>query len=77
MAAVTCEQMGNIALATEQYRNQGESLQAVLAEANKLENDGQFSKDDMLRIRRTVQESFDRTRSALEILAECKQASSK
>ena len=28
-AAVTCDQLGNIALATEQFRNQGESLQAI------------------------------------------------
>ena len=28
-AALTCDQMGNIALATEQYRNQGEPLQVL------------------------------------------------
>ena len=71
-AAVTCDQLGNIALATEQYRNQGESLQGILAEANKLEADGNLGKEDMLKVRKTVQESYDRTRTPLEIRKDCK-----
>jgi hypothetical protein len=72
-AAVTCDQLGNIALATEQYRNQGEPLQVLLAEADKLESGG-LTKDDMVKVRKTVQESYDRTRTPLEIRKDCKDA---
>jgi hypothetical protein len=72
-AAVTCDQLGNIALATEQYRNQGEPLQVLLAEADKLESGG-MTKDDMVKVRKTVQESYDRTRTPLEIRKDCKDA---
>jgi hypothetical protein len=71
-ATVTCDQLGNIAMATEQYRNQGEQLQVIMAEADKLEAGSNLTKDDMLRIRQTVQQSFDRTRTPLEIRKECK-----
>ena len=70
-AAVNCEQLGNIALATEQYRNQGEPLQVLLAEADKLEGAG-MTKDDMAKIRKTVLETYDRTRTPLEVRKECK-----
>jgi Flp pilus assembly protein CpaB len=73
-ATVTCDQLGNIALATEQYRNQGEQLQIIMAEANKLETGNNLSKDDMLAIRQTVQQTYDRTRTPLEIRKECKDA---
>jgi hypothetical protein len=76
-AAVTCDQLGNIALATEQYRNQGESLAAVLGEADKLEASNNLSKDDMVRVRQTVQQAFDRTRTPLEIRIDCKDAPAK
>ncbi len=73
-AAVTCDQLGNIALATEQYRNQGEPLQVLLAEADKLESGGMTSKADMVKVRKTIQESYDRTRTPLEIRTDCKDA---
>ena len=76
-AAVTCDQLGNIALATEQYRNQGESLPGVLAEADKLESTNNLSKEDMVRVRQTVQQTFDRTRTPLEIRIECKDVPAK
>ena len=68
---MTCDQLGNIALATEQYRNQGEPLQALLVEADKLESGG-MTKEDMVKVRKTVQETYDRTRTPLEIRTECK-----
>ena len=71
-AAVTCDQLGNIALATEQFRNQGASLPVILAEADKLEAENSFSKADMASIRQTVQQTFDRTRTALEIRQDCR-----
>ena len=76
-AVVTCDQLGNIALATEDFRNHGESLQAILVEADKLESGSDLSKEDMVRIRQTVRETFDRTRTALEVRAECKDAPAK
>ncbi len=76
-AAVTCDQLGNIALATEQYRNQGEPLQVLLAEAEKLESGGNMTKEDMLRIRKTVQEAYDRTFTPLEIRKDCKDVRAK
>ncbi len=72
-AVVTCDQLGNLALATEQYRNQGEPLQVLLAEADKLESGG-LTKEDMVKVRKTVQESYDRTRTPLEIRKDCKDA---
>jgi hypothetical protein len=77
IAAVTCDQLGNVALATEQYRNQGEPLQVLLSEVDKLGGDGKMNKDDMALMRKTVQESYDRTRTPLEIRKECKDVPAK
>ncbi len=77
MAVVTCDQLGNVALATEQYRNEGEPLQVLLAEVDKLGGDGKITKDDMALMRKTVQESYDRTRTPLEIRKECKDVPAK
>jgi len=68
--------VGNIALATEQYRNQGEPLQVLLAEANKLENGG-MSKEDLVMVKKTIQETYDRTRTPLEIRKDCKDVPAK
>ena len=75
-AALTCDQLGNIALATEQYRNQGEPLQVLLAEANKLESGG-MSKEDLVMVKKTIQETYDRTRTPLEIRKDCKDVPAK
>jgi len=77
VAAITCDQLGNIALATEQYRNQGEQLQIIMVEVDKLEAANNLSKEDMLRVRQTVQQSYDRTRTPLEIRKECKDVPAK
>ena len=76
-AAVTCDQLGNLALATEQYRNEGVPLQVLMAEADKLASDGQLTKDDMQRIKKTVQDSYDRTRTPVEIRKACKEVPAK
>ena len=75
-AVLTCDQVGNIALATEQYRNQGEPLQVLLAEANKLESGG-MSKEDLAIVKKTIQETYDRTRTPLEIRKDCKDVPAK
>ncbi len=69
---VTCDQLGNIALATEQFRNQASPLQDILAEANKLETDGGLSKDDMVKVRKAVEETYNLVHTPLEIRKECK-----
>ena len=71
-AAVTCEQLANVAYATQQLRNQGQSLQAVLAEADKLESSGKFTAGELERIRDVVNTAFTGGRSPLEVLQECK-----
>lgn len=71
-AALTCEQLANIAYATQQLRNQGQSLQAVLAEADKLESSGKFTAGELERIRDVVDTAFTGGRSPLEVLQECK-----
>jgi hypothetical protein len=71
-AAVTCEQLGNIAQTTEDLRNQGYALESVLAEADKLEASDKLSKQDIGLVRKTVDQTFKRDRTPLEILQECK-----
>ena len=76
-AVVTCDQLGNISLATEQYRNNGESLEGILIEADKLGDDGKLTKEDLERIRTTIRETFDRTRTPLDVRKECKDVPAK
>ena len=73
-AAVTCEQLGNIAFTTEQLRNQGYSLESLLTEADTLEVSDKLSKQEIARVRDTVDQAFKRTRTPLEILQDCKEA---
>ena len=73
-AAVTCEQLGNIAQTTEELRNQGYALESVLAEADKLEASDKLSKQDIGLVRKTVDQTFKRDRTPLEILQECRAA---
>jgi hypothetical protein len=76
-AAITCDQLGNLALATEQYRNQGESLSVLLAEADKLEVSSNLTKEDMVRVRQTVQRTFDRSLTPYDVRKDCKDAPAK
>ena len=73
-AAVTCEQLGNIAQTTEELRNQGNSLASVLAEADKLEASDKMSKRDIGRVREVIDQTFKRTYTPLEILQDCRDA---
>ena len=73
-AALTCEQLGNIAQTTEQLRNQGNSLPSVLAEADKLEVSDKLSKQEVGRVREVIDQTFKRTYTPLEILQECRDA---
>jgi len=71
-AEVTCEQLADIAYVTQQLRDQGQSLQAVLGEAGKLKSSGKFTADDLERIWIVVVTAFRGGRSPLEVLQECK-----
>lgn len=71
-AAVSCEQLADIAYTTEQLRNQGYSLTVVLAEADKLELSGKFTPPELARIRNVVEKAFKGVQSPLEVLQECK-----
>lgn len=71
-AAVSCEQLAEIAYATQRLRDQGHSLQAVLAEADKLEASGKFTAGELERVKEVVDTAFKGGRSPLEVLQECK-----
>jgi hypothetical protein len=72
-AEVTCEQLGNIAFATQQMRDQGYSLPVVQDELDKLQTNNKFSAAEMTRIRDVADQAFKGgTRAPLEILQECK-----
>ena len=70
-AAITCEQLGNIAFTTEQLRNEGYSLPTVLNEADKLETSDKLTKVEIARVREVVEQAFRLTRTPLEILKAC------
>ena len=72
-AAVTCEQLAEIAHATQQLRDQGYSLTVVLAEADKLAASDQFTAAELDRIKDVVEKAFKRIQSPLEVLQECKE----
>ena len=72
-AEVTCDQLANIAFATQQMRDQGYSLTVVQDEVDKLATNNKFSAAEMARIRDVTDRAFKGgTRSPLEILQECK-----
>ncbi len=70
--AVTCEQFADIAFATQQLRDQGNSLQMVLAEADKLESSKKFTADELGRIKDVVEMAYKSIRSPLEVLQACR-----
>ena len=72
-AEVACEQLANIAMATQQLRDQGYSLTVVQGEADKLESSNKFSAAEMGQIRNAVDQAFKSIRSPLDILQECKE----
>ena len=71
-AALTCEQLANVALVTQQLRDQGQSLQAVQAEAAKLGSSGKFTAAELEHIRNVVDIAFKGGRSPLEVLQDCR-----
>ena len=70
---LSCEQLGEIAQSTVEYRDQGQPLAAVLAEADRLEATGRFTRDDIALMRVVIRASFRRDKAPHEILFECKE----
>jgi hypothetical protein len=77
LAEVSCEQLGQIALSTEQLRDQGYALADVMMEADRLDTSGKFSATEMFAIRKAINDSFLRTRTANEIFVECREKTEK
>jgi hypothetical protein len=72
-AAVTCEQLANVAVRSQQLRDQGNSLGAVLAEADHLDAGSRLTKAELDRIKDAMQQAFNGSiRTPLDILQECK-----
>ena len=71
-AAVTCEQLADIAFTTQKLRDQGYSLVTVLAEADKLESSKKFTTAELDNIRSVVEQAFKSIRSPYEVLQTCR-----
>lgn len=72
-AALTCEQLANVAYATQQLRDQGNSLADVLADADRLKETDKLNDQDLERVRDIVGEAFSGGSSMpIEFLRECK-----
>jgi hypothetical protein len=71
-AAVSCEQLADIALTTEQLRDQGYSLPTVVAEVDKLKTGDKVTTAELARIKEVVEQAFKAVHSPLEILKDCK-----
>ncbi len=72
-AALTCEQLANVAYATQQLRDQGNSLAEVMANADRLKENDKLNDQDLERVRDIVGEAYSGgSRMPLEFLQECK-----
>jgi hypothetical protein len=70
-AAVTCEQLGQMALSSERLRDQGYPLPQIMTEIDRLVAGNNFSAEEIAGIRRAVNDAFLRTRTANEVVVEC------
>lgn len=71
-AAVSCEQLAEIAYVTERMRDNGTSLADVMLEADRIEASKKFTADEIAGIRETIDNSFKRIRNTNETLLECR-----
>lgn len=72
-AAVSCEQLGQLALSTEQMRDQGVSLEQISRDLDALAARGQLSAADAAAVQKAVRDAFLRTRSPNETVLECRE----
>jgi hypothetical protein len=71
-AAVTCEQLAEIAYVTERMRDNGTPLAEVMLEADRLEAGKRFTALEIADIRDTIDNAFKRIRNTNETLLECR-----
>ena len=74
IAALSCEQLANIAFSTQKFRDQGYPLSTLLAEANKLEATEKLTATELENLRNVVEQAYNAgSRGPLEMLKTCKE----
>lgn len=71
-SAVSCEQLGQLALSTEQLRDQGISLEQINRDLDALAARGQLSAADAAAVQKAVKDAFLRVRSPNETVLDCR-----
>lgn len=70
-AELTCEQLGAIAQATVDLRNQGNTLNALLAEARR-DGKNKYTEQELVMIGNLIRHIYDSTLDPAEVLEACK-----
>ena len=70
-AELTCEQLGAIAQTTVELRNQGNTLNGLLAEARR-DGKNKYTEQELVLIGNLIRHSYDSTLSPAEVLEACK-----
>ena len=70
-AELTCEQLGAIAQTTVELRNQGNTLNALLAEARR-DGKNKYTEQELVLIGNLIRHSYDSTVSPAEVVEACK-----
>ncbi len=71
-AAVSCEQLADIAFVTERLRDNGTPLAEVMQEADRLEASKRFTALEVAGIRDVIESAFKRIRTSNETLLDCR-----
>lgn len=70
-AELTCQQLGAIAQTTIELRNQGNTLNALLAEARR-DGKNKYTEQELTLIGNLIRHSYDSTVSPAEVIEACK-----
>ena len=70
-AELTCEQLGSIAQTTVDLRNQGNTLNALLAEARR-DGKAKYDEQELVLIGNLIRHSYDSTVTPAEVIEACK-----
>ena len=70
-AELSCEQLGAVAQTTVELRNQGNTLNALLAEARR-DGQGKYTEQEMALIGKLIRHSYDSSVSPAQVLEACK-----
>lgn len=70
-AELTCQQLGAIAQTTIELRNQGNTLNALLAEARR-DGKNKYTEQELVLIGNLIRHSYDSTLSPAEVIEACK-----